>query len=83
MTNITKKSIIKIISETLKIDKKIINQQSSAADFDSWDSMANVRLILALEKKFNIKIKISETTSIDSVGDLLELIISKTSKNAI
>ena len=79
MPNIIEKSVHKIISETLKVDIKFINQHSSAADFDSWDSMANVRLILALEKKFDIKIKISETTSIDTVNDLLELIISKTS----
>ena len=79
MSNISEKFVYETISEILKVDIKFINQHSSAADFDSWDSMANVRLILALEKKFDIKIKISETTSIDTVNDLLELIISKTS----
>ena len=62
----------------IKVDIKLINQQSSASDFDNWDSMSNVRLILAIEKKFDIKIQISETTSIDNVGDLIRLVLSKT-----
>ena len=78
MSYIIEKSIKKIMSQILKVDIKLINQQSSASDFDNWDSMSNVRLILAIEKKFDIKIQISETTSIDNVGDLIRLVLSKT-----
>ncbi|MDC0078612.1 acyl carrier protein [Candidatus Pelagibacter sp.] len=78
MSYIIEKSINKIMSQILKVDIKLINQQSSASDFDNWDSMSNVRLILAIEKKFDIKIQISETTSIDNVGDLIRLVLSKT-----
>ena len=78
MSYIIEKSIKKIMSQILKVDIKLINQQSSASAFDNWDSMSNVRLILAIEKKFDIKIQISETTSIDNVGDLIRLVLSKT-----
>ena len=42
--------LYKLISLTLKIDLNLINSNTKAVDFDNWDSLANVRLILAIEK---------------------------------
>ena len=69
--------LYKLISLTLKIDLNLINSNTKAVDFDNWDSLANVRLILAIEKKFNIKIDYGEALSVDDVGDLSKLIEEK------
>lgn len=69
--------LYKLISLTLKIDLNLINSNTKATDFDNWDSLANVRLILAIEKKFNIKIDYGEALSVDDVGDLSKLIEKK------
>ena len=69
--------LYKLISLTLKIDLNLINSNTKAVDFDNWDSLANVRLILAIEKKFNIKIDYGEALSVDDVGDLSKLIEKK------
>lgn len=71
------KLVFSVISETLKINIKLIKPSTSAKDIDNWDSLTNVRLILALEKKFKIKISFGETIDIDNVGDLVNLIKHK------
>lgn len=71
------KLVLNVISETLKTDIKLIKPSTSAKDIDNWDSLTNVKLILALEKKFKIKISFGETIAIDNVGELVNLIKQK------
>ena len=71
------KVVLNVISETLKTDIKLIKPSTSAKDIDNWDSLTNVKLILALEKKFKIKISFGETIAIDNVGELVNLIKQK------
>jgi acyl carrier protein len=46
------------------------NRQSVAG----WDSVAQVKLILALEEEFGIRFTEDEVSSIESVGDFLRAI---------
>lgn len=47
-------------------------------DYDGWDSFAHLHLLTLAEEKFNIKLNVEESTSIDSAGKLLECIRSHT-----
>ena len=80
MQNTNQKILFKLVSDILNIDINNINNNSNAEQFDTWDSLGNVRLILGIEKEFNIKISFSETIIIDNIGDLLTLIESKINK---
>jgi acyl carrier protein len=46
------------------------NRQSVAG----WDSVAQVKLVLALEEEFGIRFSEDEVSSIESVGDFLHAI---------
>lgn len=50
-----------------------------AADVDGWDSLAHVRVVLAVEKAFNVKFKAAEINAMKNVGDLANSISAKLS----
>jgi acyl carrier protein len=67
MSKINLKLIISIVSKHIKVAEKDININSKSNDFYRWDSLAQVNIILEIEKKTNKEIstsKMSELTSI-------------------
>ena len=50
----------------------------TAADVPEWDSLAHIRLILAVQKEFGTKFSAAQTASLRNVGELASLIQSKT-----
>jgi acyl carrier protein len=70
MTKINPELIISIISKHIKVVEKDIDINSKSSDFYQWDSLAQVNIILEIEKQTNIKIgasKMGELTSIKSI----------------
>ena len=51
MSKIDLKQIISIVSINIKAPEKDINIDSKSSDFDRWDSLAQVNIILGIEKK--------------------------------
>lgn len=74
--------VIKILAEYLDTD---MSRLSAADDFSKnlsffwdYDSMADVEIICALEKEFNIKILNEEAEKTTTVNDIVNLIARKT-----
>lgn len=49
----------------------------SAEDVEEWDSLANVRLFLALEQSFGVRFSSAEMTGLANVGELAGLLEKK------
>jgi acyl carrier protein len=63
-----------IISNHIKIETKKIDINSKSSDFAQWDSLAQVNIILDIEKNTKKKIaasKIGDLTSVKSIIDYL------------
>ena len=54
-----------------------VEDDSTAADVDGWDSLSHVNLIIAIEQKFKIKFTTKELLTFKNVGDLRRAIESK------
>ncbi len=54
-----------------------VQDESTAADVDGWDSLSHVNLIIAIEQKFKIKFSTKELLTFKNVGDLRRAIESK------
>jgi|TARA_B110000467_G_C17970545_1_gene289912 acyl carrier protein len=62
-------------------NKKVnINLKSSAATIKNWDSLAQISIILNVEKMFKIKFKVSEIADLKNVEDMISLILKKKKK---
>ena len=49
----------------------------NASDVDTWDSLSNIRLIVAVEQEFDIKFSTVEVSGFQNVGDFVASIRSK------
>ena len=55
----------------------LINVDMTANDIDEWDSLAQIRLILQIEKRFSLHFDASEIEKLENVGQMAELISLK------
>jgi len=55
-----------------------VQDSTTAADVEAWDSLTHIDLIVALERRFRIKFTTGEVTNLRNVGDLVSLIKNKT-----
>ena len=67
----------KIFKKELKINVKNGNK---IYDFAQWDSLGNFNVLLACEKRFNIKFTSSEFSKINSFKEIL-IIVKKKNKH--
>lgn len=54
-----------------------ITDALNADDIEDWDSLSQIRLVVAIEKQFRIKFSSAEMQSLENVGEMIELIESK------
>jgi len=75
--------VIKILAEYLDTDMSYLRAEDDFSEnlnfFWDYDSMANVEIICALEKEFNIKILDKEAEETKTVNDIINLIVRKIS----
>ena len=60
-----------IVAETLGLDRVSLEDRTTAADVEGWDSLTNVQIIVAIEKAFGIRFRTGEIAAIKNVGDLV------------
>jgi acyl carrier protein len=78
MTKDEVRAKLKSIFETvLDVDDLDLRDDLSAGDVEEWDSLSHVRLIVTVERQFNIKFSNSEIEELKNVGDLIRLVMTK------
>lgn len=73
-------AVSSIIREVLELPSLSVNEQTSAADVDEWDSMTHIQLIAAIEGKYKIRFALGELQALKNVGDMIALIQKKLNK---
>jgi acyl carrier protein len=58
-------------------DDLALTPELSAKDVPDWDSFKQIEIIIAAEERFGIKFRTREMDSLNNVGDLVQLIASK------
>jgi acyl carrier protein len=66
-----------VFQDVFDDDSIRVSPELSAKDVDGWDSLTHIRLILTVQKAFNVKFSTSEIGKLENVGDLVELIRSR------
>ena len=69
--------LIPIFKEVFNDDDLKIAQSTTAKDIDGWDSLAHIRLIVAIEKFFKIRFTAAEISELENVGEMIDLILKK------
>ena len=71
MSKINLEQIVSIVSKIIKINEKDININSKSSDFYKWDSLAQVNIILEIEKITEKKIKANKRGELTSIKSIL------------
>lgn len=67
-------AITLILSQSLKINKKNININSSIDNLEGWDSFSQISIVLEIEKKFKFKFSNNDIISSTSIKKLVKLV---------
>ena len=67
----------KIFRDVFDDEDILINVDMTANDIDEWDSLAQIKLILQIEKRFSLHFDASEIEKLENVGQMAELISLK------
>ena len=63
-----------IFRDVFDDDSMIILESTMRAEIEDWDSVAHIKLVLALEEDFGIRLSIEEVSAINSVSAFLTAI---------
>lgn len=58
-------------------DDLVLTADMSADDIEDWDSLTHMQLIIAIEKKYNIKFTTDEIIEANNVGEFVHILEGK------
>ena len=71
------KQVNDIFIDILDNDQIKLNEDTTVLDVEEWDSLTHIHLVVAIEKRFNIKFTTTETQSWNNVGELIDSVTKK------
>ena len=66
--------LTKIFIEVFGDESIVLDYETSVSDIDTWDSLNNMRLIVAIEDFYKIRFELKEIQSLQNVGELCEFV---------
>lgn len=68
--------IINSISYLFQVKEDDIHPNNRKEDFEKWDSIGHLQLVMHLEEKFGIQLSTEDITEMDSVQKCIEIVSS-------
>jgi acyl carrier protein len=68
------KELKEVISSAIACDKDTLNDNSGLGKHILWDSLGQIAIIIALEKKYNIKIKVENIQKLLTFSSIKDFI---------
>ncbi len=66
-----------IFRDVFDDDSLVITDETNSEDIEDWDSLEHINLVVAMEKRFNMKFNIKEVGNLKNVGEMADLILSR------
>ena len=71
--------INEVFRDVFEDDDITVNDDTTAADIEDWDSLEHINLMNAIEQEFGIKFNMGQIVSMKNVGEMVTIIESKLS----
>jgi len=69
--------LVQLFAEVLEVSPAELNDDSSPDTVKQWDSLAAMKLVVAIEEKFNIKLSTREIVKMSTIGRARQTLQSK------
>lgn len=70
-------TLSEVFREVFDDDTIVAHSEMTARDVPSWDSLSNIRMIVAVEETLRINFSTAEITDLKNVGALVDVIARK------
>lgn len=67
-------AVQQIFRDNFDDEELALTRETCADDIEDWDSLEQINLLTAIEKKFGLKFGLADVRDLQNVGDLLDLI---------
>lgn len=57
-----------------------VNDATTSADIEDWDSLEHINLIVAVEQEFEMKFNMGYVTNMKNVGEMVDIILEQAKK---
>ena len=75
MTGSSTEQILKrltlVFRDVFDDDSINLTSETVSTDIEEWDSLNQIKIILACEKEFDVKLNVRDINMLESVGDML------------
>lgn len=58
-------------------DSIVIDETTTSADIEDWDSIEHINLVSAVEDEFGIRFKMKEVSGMKNVGEMVDIITDR------
>lgn len=66
-----------IFQDIFDDEELVVTNETDASQVEDWDSLAQIRIVASIEKKFAVKFNFAELQDLANVGDIVNLIQKK------
>ena len=70
-----KKGLEEIFHETFEDESIILTDDTTAEYIEEWDSLMQIRLLIMIEKKFNLRFNPVEIAELENIGQMIDLMM--------
>ena len=71
-----------IFCDVFDRDEIELTPSTTADDIEGWDSLAHLRIMMSVERAFQVRFSAAEVAALRNVGDLAEMIAARLSDTA-
>ena len=64
-----------VFADVFDDDELTVNDETTAADVDGWDSLMHITLIDAVEEEFDISFDMKTIVKLKNVGEMVDVIL--------
>lgn len=75
-SEITQK-ITELMEDVFDVDDLEYSDDLDASQIEEWDSLSNIRFVVAIEQAFGIRFTNKEVENLSNVGELVDTVIAK------
>lgn len=66
-----------VLAEVFELDQIQLTDETTARDIPGWDSISNIRAMVAIEQAFRIRFRTGELPMIENLGQLVDRIATR------
>ena len=69
-----------VFQDVFDDDEIEVNDATTAADIEDWDSLEHINLIAAVEKEFKMRFQVKEVSGMKNVGEMAAIVAERAKK---